>query len=325
MSTGRITWRRQRLHSRSSAVRRSAVARIPRLVRTNRTRPAIDSASRRSSPRSIRASATSRMRSAPGPSVEQAGDVPGKGGLERPARGHRVEWEGSPVSSMARSPPSAWPSPVPSSDARRPSRRSIPFRMLSSVLVTSASRPTSTPTAYSSAPLRMSSASSVGVADDHPALRLGRLGQATLVDQEGGLLLGPGDDPLGFVLCLLDDPLALGVDAFGRADLFGDGDAQLIDEAEGRVLVDHDVRRQRQLLAVGDQRFEALDEEDDVDRSALQAGEARWRRLTTSIARGCLGQRLPSALARASLAATGIIPDTSPPNPAISLTRLELT
>ena len=35
---------------------------------------------------------------------QQAGDVPGERRVVRPARGHRVEWEGSPASSMARSP-----------------------------------------------------------------------------------------------------------------------------------------------------------------------------------------------------------------------------
>ena len=77
------------------------------------------------------------------------------------------------------------------------------------------------------------------------------------------------DDPLGLFLGLLDDPLALGVDPLGGADLLGDGDAELVDEVEGRVLVDDDVGRQRQLLAVRDERLEALDEEDDVDRRAL--------------------------------------------------------
>ena len=144
-----------------------------------------------------------------------------------------------------------------------------------------------------------------------------------------GLLLRSGDDPLGLVLCLLDDPLALGIDPLGGADLFGHGDTQLVDESEGRVLVDDDVRRQRQLLSIRDQRFEALDEEDDIDRSALQAGEARWRRLAASIARERRGQRpagvVPSLFPSAPRAAVGTIPDTSPPNPAISLTRLELT
>ena len=103
------------------------------------------------------------------------------------------------------------------------------------------------------------------ILDDPLALGFGRLGQATLVDEERRLLLGPSDDPFGLFLRLLDDALALGIDPLGGADLFGDGDTELIDESEGRVLVDDNVRRERQLLAVGDQRLEALDEEDDVD------------------------------------------------------------
>ena len=103
------------------------------------------------------------------------------------------------------------------------------------------------------------------VLDDPLALGFGRLGQATFVDEEGRLLLGSPDDPLCLFLRLLDDALALGIDPLGGADLFGDGDTELIDESEGGVLVDDNVRRERQLLAVGDQRLEALYEEDDVD------------------------------------------------------------
>ena len=81
---GRTTSRRQRLHSRSSVVRRSAVARIPRFVRMRRTRPEIGSASRSSSPRSIRASATSRIRSAPGSSVIRPATFQVSGASTRP-------------------------------------------------------------------------------------------------------------------------------------------------------------------------------------------------------------------------------------------------
>ena len=129
----------------------------------------------------------------------------------------------------------------------------MPFLMLVSVLTTSPSSPTSTPTAYSSAPRRISSASRCASPMMTRLCGVGRLGQAPLVDEEGGLLLGAGDDPLRLLLGLLDDPLALGVDPLGGADLLGDGDAQLVDEAERGVLVDDDVRRQRQLLAVGDE------------------------------------------------------------------------
>ena len=64
----------------------------------------------------------------------------------------------------------------------------------------------------------------LGLRDDPPALGLGLLGQAALVDQEGGLLLGAGDDALRLLLGLLDDPLAFGVDPLGGADLLGNGD-----------------------------------------------------------------------------------------------------
>ena len=149
--------------------------------------------------------------------------------------------------------------------ARRSSSRSMPFLMLWRVLTTSPSSPTRTLTAYSSAPRRTSSASASASAMMRRLSASACLGQAALVDQERGLLLGTGDDPLRLLLGLLDDPLALGVDALRGADLFGDGDAELVDEAERGVLVDDDVVRQRQLLAVRDERLEALDEEDDVD------------------------------------------------------------
>ncbi|MFI5225349.1 MAG: hypothetical protein ACHQ3P_01600 [Candidatus Limnocylindrales bacterium] len=112
-------------------------------------------------------------------------------------------------------------------------------------------------------------ADAFGLADDPAALVLGRLGQAALVDEEGRLFLGPADDPLRLLLGLLDDPLTLGVDPLGGPDLLGDGDAQLVDEIEGGDLVDDDVVRQRQLLAVRDDRLEPLDEEDDVDGTDL--------------------------------------------------------
>ena len=89
------------------------------------------------------------------------------------------------------------------------------------------------------------------------------------------MLLGTGDDPLRFLLGLFDDPLALGVDPLRRANLLGDGDPELVDEPEGSRLVDDDVVRQWQPPAVRDDRLEALDEEDDVDRSGLRWQSAR--------------------------------------------------
>jgi hypothetical protein len=110
------------------------------------------------------------------------------------------------------------------------------------------------------------------------------LGQSALVDEERGLLLGAGDDALGLFLGLLDDPLALGVDPLCCADLFGNGDTELIDQAEGGRLIDDDVVRQGEVPTVGDDRLESLDEKDDVDRRALRwrsTGTAgRWRGLS---------------------------------------------
>jgi hypothetical protein len=117
----------------------------------------------------------------------------------------------------------------------------------------------------------------LGFADDPAALGLGLLSKAPFVDEERRLLLGAGDDPLGLFLGLLDDPLALGVDPFRGADFLRDGDAQLVDEAECCGLVDDDVVRQGEAPAVRDDRLEALDEENDVDRSAL-----RWRSTGTA-------------------------------------------
>jgi hypothetical protein len=117
----------------------------------------------------------------------------------------------------------------------------------------------------------------LALADDPSALRLGLLRESALVDEECGLLLGAGHDALGFLLGFFDDPLALGIDPFRRTDLLGDGNAQLVDEAERSGLVDDDVIGQREAPAVRDYRLEALDEENDVDRSAL-----RWRSTGTA-------------------------------------------
>ena len=153
--------------------------------------------------------------------------------------------------------------------------------------------------------------------------------QPALLDQEGRLLLGAGNDALRLLLGLLDDPLTLGVDPLGGPDLLRHGHAQLIDEPQGGVLVDHDVGRERQLLAVRQQRFQALDEEDDVDDSGPPArgggatdGCAPDRPI---MARADVDQRRASAAVRAAWAAAGTMDVTSPPKLAISLTRLELT
>jgi hypothetical protein len=143
----------------------------------------------------------------------------------------------------------------------------------------------------------------VGVAlrplDDREALGVGGLGEAPLVDEERRLLLRATDDSLGFLLRLVDDPLALGVDPLRGTDLLGDGGPKLVDEAERRVLVDDDVARERQLLAVREQRLEALDEEDDVDRSGppMRRASESWASAAI-IARGPGRRSAPRARGR---------------------------
>ena len=110
----------------------------------------------------------------------------------------------------------------------------------------------------------------LGLADDPPALFLGELEEPALADEERGLLLGPADDPGRLLLRLLDDPLALRVDPLRGADLFGDGDAELIDEVEDGVPIDDGAPRQRQRTAGRDEGFEPLEEEDDVQERILR-------------------------------------------------------
>ena len=85
---------------------------------------------------------------------------------------------------------------------------------------------------------------------------------------------------------LLQDPLALGVDPLRGPDLLGDRDPELVDQVERRRLIDDDVAGQREPLAVGDQGFQPLDEEDDVDRTCPPSaanGRARRRRRTRGL------------------------------------------
>ena len=198
------------------------------------------------------------------------------------------------TSPVARSPGS---SPASPSGARacRSSSRAIPRRMLWSARTTSPSRPIRTPAAYSSAPRRISSASAPASATIRRPSTAGGLGETRLVDEERRLLLRPGDDPLGLLPGPLEDALALGVDAAGRGHLLRDGVAELVDELEGGRLVDDDVVRQGQLPAVREHRLEALDEEHDVDGSALLADGRRAARPVPAIIDAAPARSRPSA------------------------------
>ena len=169
---------------------------------------------------------------------QQTGDVPDEWRCEGPARGHRRT--GSRASSSSNSGWAGQPasgSSVPfSSSARRSERRASSRSMPLLDALEGLDDVALEPDEHVDGVLVGAAADvlgvGLGVGDDAAALGLGLLGQPALVDEERGLLLGAGDDPLRLLLGLLDDPLALGVDALRRADLFGDGDAELVDEAE---------------------------------------------------------------------------------------------
>ena len=105
----------------------------------------------------------------------------------------------------------------------------------------------------------------VAVGDDLLAADLGGPGQLALLDEEGRLLLGAGEDALRLLLGTLHEAAGLLVDALGLPDLLRHRDAKLIDEVErGHLVHDHRIGHGH-AAAIGDQRLEAFDQEDDVD------------------------------------------------------------
>src|SRR6185503_10536478 len=105
----------------------------------------------------------------------------------------------------------------------------------------------------------------------------------------------------------------------GLGDLRWHRHAQLVDQLEDGRLVEHHVVGEGQLLGAGGERFQALNEEDDVrgcdlPRRLVRAGIIVSRRRTQA----GVEKRLRSAAATGS----GTIPAISPPNWATSLARL---
>ena len=161
------------------------------------------------------------------------------------------------------------------------------------------------------------SASAAGLLDDLRGALLRGARQLALLDEEGGLLLGTGEDALGLLLGALDEAARLLVDALGLAHLLGHGDAELVDEVERGDLVDHDRVASWACGGLGDESLEPLDEEDDVDG----AGSC-WRRGRLGIvADADAGSPSSRAQRRPRRAPCAL---TSPPKAAISRTRVEL-
>jgi hypothetical protein len=94
--------------------------------------------------------------------------------------------------------------------------------------------------------------------------------QLALFDQKRRLLLRTGEDALGFLVRATDDALGLFVDALGLPNLFGNRDAQLVDQVKRSRLVDDHVARQRPVSTGRDDPFELFEQEDDIYWTCLR-------------------------------------------------------
>ena len=109
----------------------------------------------------------------------------------------------------------------------------------------------------------------VGGVEDLAGPLLGHAHQLALLEHLGRLLLGAGDDRVTLLAGALGDAAGLLGDALRLAHLVGHGDPQLVDQLQHRGLVEHDVVRERQLLAGRHEALEPFDEKDDVRGTAL--------------------------------------------------------
>ena len=104
----------------------------------------------------------------------------------------------------------------------------------------------------------------LGVLDDLAGPLLRRADELALLEHLRRLLLGAADDRVPLLASALRDAAGLLGDAARLAHLVGHGDAQLVDELEDGGLVEHDVVRQRHLLAGRDERLQTFHQKDDV-------------------------------------------------------------
>jgi hypothetical protein len=104
----------------------------------------------------------------------------------------------------------------------------------------------------------------LGAIEDLGRTLLRRPDELALLKHLDRLLLRPGDDRVTLLAGALGDSPGLLSDPPSLADFLRHGDAQLVDQLEQRGLVEDDVVGEGQLLAGGDQRLQAFDEENDV-------------------------------------------------------------
>ena len=227
----------------------------------------------------------------PGLLPQQAGDVPGERLADRSLRGHRCT--GCEASSSASSHVVAVARPASSpgevgaigrverGSARRSSRSEMPFLMLWSVLTTSPSSPTRTLTAYSSAPRRTSSAPSCA----SPMIR--RLSaSACWVSPRSSIRNAACSwaratirSASSWAFSMIRSPSELIRFAARTSSGTATRSSSMRPSAAAWSMTTLFV--EGKAPAVRDDRLEALDEEDDVDRSGL-----RWR---VGSARGVVG------------------------------------
>jgi len=152
----------------------------------------------------------------------------------------------------------------------------------------------------------------LGLLEQLAGALLGRTHELTLLEHLRSLLLGSRDDRVALVTGALGDATGFFGDASRLPNLVRHRRPELVDQLEYGRLVEHDVVRQGQALAGRHQRFEPLDQEDDVRGAPLLAGD---------YTRGSVLSRSVSAAATGP----GTIGLMSPPKRATSLVRDELT
>src|ERR1035437_9383211 len=106
----------------------------------------------------------------------------------------------------------------------------------------------------------------------------GLTSQLPLLDQVRRLLLGSTQNLLGFLTSLFEKALNLIGDAPGRLDVLRNGHPELIDPLQRRGLIDYHAAAKGEFPAVGNERLQTLDQNDDVYRSGSpSAGQPACR------------------------------------------------
>jgi hypothetical protein len=85
---------------------------------------------------------------------------------------------------------------------------------------------------------------------------------------------------LGFLTSLFEKALNLIGDAPGRLDVLRNGHPKLIDPLQRRSLIDYHAAAKGELPAVGNQRLQTLDQNDDIYRSGPPWARGKGCRMT---------------------------------------------